>query len=128
MECQKHDDYQDAIKWILSVAEDYVELGQGASEKGKESASNIINVSRFLPHGICLLTLHQDPSLRRAVSELRQLLERFANGQSMHIIFDSIGAINDDARRDEEFRAWFKRLNAFIRKVGNNLKCALSRR
>lgn len=35
----------------------------------------------------------------------------------MHLIFDSIGALNDDARRDEEFRAWFKRLNAFIRRV-----------
>ena len=48
MECQKHDDYQDAIKWLLSVAEEYVELGHGASEKGKESAGNIINVLRFL--------------------------------------------------------------------------------
>ena len=48
MECQKHDDYQDAIKWLLSVAEEYVELGQGVGEKGKESAGNIINVLRFL--------------------------------------------------------------------------------
>jgi phage gp36-like protein len=48
VECQKHDDYQDAIKWLLSVTEEYVELGQGASEKGKESAGNIINVLRFL--------------------------------------------------------------------------------
>jgi len=34
-----------------------------------------------------------------------------------HLIFDSIGALNGDTRRDEEFRAWFRRLNAFIRKL-----------
>ncbi|KAF8122468.1 hypothetical protein EV363DRAFT_1274680 [Boletus edulis] len=100
VECQKHDDYQDAIKWLLSVAEEYAEFGHGTSEKGKESASNVIN----------------DPTLRQAVSELRQLLERFADAKTMHLIFESIDALNDDARRDEEFRAWFKRLNAFIRK------------
>lgn len=44
VECQKHDDYQDAIKWLLNVAEEYVEFGQRTSEKGKESAANIINV------------------------------------------------------------------------------------
>ena len=48
VECQKHPDYQDAIKWLLSVAEQYAELGQGASEKGKESVGNIINVAMFL--------------------------------------------------------------------------------
>lgn len=44
----------------------------------------------------------------------------------MHLIFDSIGALNDDAHRDEEFRAWFKRLNAFIRKVCNDLTFILA--
>lgn len=46
VECQKHDDYQDAIKWLLSVAEEYVAFGQSVSEKGKENAGNIINVFR----------------------------------------------------------------------------------
>jgi hypothetical protein len=59
----------------------------------------------------------QDPVLRQAISELRQLLERFANGQSMDLIFDAVNALNDDARRDEEFRRWFKRLHTFMRKV-----------
>lgn len=73
-----------------------------------------------------MLTSFQDPVLRQAISELRQLLERFANGESMHLIFDSIGALNDDAHRDEEFRAWFKRLNAFIRKVRDDLTFILA--
>ena len=124
VECQKHDDYQDAIKWLLSVAEEYLELGQGVGEKGKERTGNIINVPRFLLVSNRPLTLFQDPALRHAVSELRQLLERFANGQTMHLIFDSIDALNDDARRDEEFRAWFKRLNIFIRKVCRFIVCS----
>ena len=48
LECQKHDDYQDAFKWLLSFTEEYVELVQGASEKGKKSAGYIIDVLRFL--------------------------------------------------------------------------------
>lgn len=48
MECQKHDDYQDAIKWVLSVAEEYAEFGQDAREKAKESTGNVINVVRLL--------------------------------------------------------------------------------
>jgi hypothetical protein len=101
VECQKHDDYQDAIKWLLSVTEEYAELGHGITEEGRETAGKIIN----------------DPALGQAVSELRELLERFADGQSTHLIFDSIGALNDDAHRDEEFRAWFKRLHTYIRKL-----------
>ncbi|KIK80530.1 hypothetical protein PAXRUDRAFT_833465 [Paxillus rubicundulus Ve08.2h10] len=101
IECQKHDDYQDAVKWLLSVAEEYAELGQNAAEKGKQTGG----------------TITKDPALRQATSELRQLLERFANGRSMDLIFDAVNALNDDARRDEEFRQWFRRLHTFSRKV-----------
>jgi hypothetical protein len=52
------------------------------------------------------------------MSELRTLLERFANGASMDGVFDASNALIDDARRDEEFRNWFHRLNTYIRKVG----------
>lgn len=51
------------------------------------------------------------------MSELRTLLERFANGASMDGVFDASNALIDDARRDEEFRNWFHRLNTYIRKV-----------
>ena len=49
-------------------------------------------------------------------------------GHSMHLIFDSIGALNNDARGDDEFRAWLKRLNAFIRKVCNDPSFVLALR
>ncbi|KAH7884057.1 hypothetical protein F5I97DRAFT_2046740 [Phlebopus sp. FC_14] len=101
MECQKHEDYQDAMKWLLSLAEEYAEHGRTATERGKEKGG----------------TIASDPALRQAMKELRELLERFANNKSMNIIFDAADAIIDDGRRDEEFTNWIKRLNQFVRRV-----------
>lgn len=101
IECQKHEDYQDAFRWLLSVAEDYANRGLAVAGRGKESGEAFIS----------------DPTLRHAMSELRELMERFANGKSMNIIFDATDALIDDARRDEEFRNWFKRLNNYIHRI-----------
>lgn len=64
------------------------------------------------------LIILQDAALRHAMSELRVLLERFANSQSMDGMFDAANALIDDARRDPEFKEWCKRLNMYIHKVG----------
>ena len=65
---------------------------------------------------------------RQAVSELRRLLERLANRWGMQCVLNSIRDLDEDARRDEELRAWFKRLNAFIRKVCIDLRFVLALR
>jgi len=51
------------------------------------------------------------------MSELRTLLERFANGKSMYLIFDPAHILIGDASKDEKLRAWFKDLNSYVRKV-----------
>jgi hypothetical protein len=51
------------------------------------------------------------------MSELRTLLERFANGKNMDIVFDAANALIDDAKKDEELRTWFTDLNSYVRKV-----------
>ncbi|KAG1854482.1 hypothetical protein DFJ58DRAFT_727914 [Suillus subalutaceus] len=101
IECQKHDDYQDAIRWLLDEVERYASYGQTAAGHGKERGSAIT----------------QDRALNTAMTELRTLLERFANSRSMNGIFDASNVLIDDARRDDEFRNWFHRLNTYIRKV-----------
>ncbi|KAG2338803.1 hypothetical protein BDR05DRAFT_951623 [Suillus weaverae] len=101
IECQKHDDYQDAIRWLLDEVERYASHGQTVAGHGKERGSAIT----------------QDRALSAAMSELRTLLERFANSRSMDGIFDASNALIDDARRDDEFRNWFHRFNTYIRKV-----------
>jgi hypothetical protein len=58
-----------------------------------------------------------DPGLQRATSELRTLLERFANGHSLDGIFGAVDQLSTDAQNDEGLRNWFKELNTYIRKV-----------
>ncbi|KAG2737024.1 hypothetical protein P692DRAFT_20823953, partial [Suillus brevipes Sb2] len=82
---------------LLDEVERYASHGQTAAGHGKERGS----------------AFTQDKALNAAMSELRTvtLLERFANGASMDGVFDASNALIYDARRDEEFRNWFHRLN-----------------
>ena len=58
-----------------------------------------------------------DPIVQQAWEELRILLERFAGRRSLDGVFNAITKIKNDARSDEEFRAWFRRANEFVRRV-----------
>ncbi|KAF9521084.1 hypothetical protein BS47DRAFT_1357029 [Hydnum rufescens UP504] len=58
-----------------------------------------------------------DPSLQRAGSELRTLLERFANGKSIGDILDAADQLNTDVKDDEALGQWFRELDAFVRYV-----------
>lgn len=49
IECQKHDDYQDALKWLLSTAEEYAANVMRIGGRGKEKGESVISVSmKFL--------------------------------------------------------------------------------
>jgi Family of unknown function (DUF5923) len=48
IECQKHDDYQESIKWLLSFAEEYVEHGKHVADHGKDSHAALTSVSPVL--------------------------------------------------------------------------------
>jgi len=61
--------------------------------------------------------LSKDPKFNLAVEELRTLLERFANGTSMSIIFDAVNVLIDDSRRDPTLGEWFKAVDLYVRKV-----------
>jgi len=98
LECQKHHDYQESIRWLLATIEDYSSQGKHIA---RESGS----------------TIADDNVLHKATSQIRVLLERFANGTSMDIIIDAINNLIDDAKSDEEFRQWFQSVGAYSRKV-----------
>lgn len=59
----------------------------------------------------------QDPSLQQATSELRTLLERFANGRSIDVIINALNDLVNDAREDEELRAWFSHVDKYLRRT-----------
>ncbi|KAF8980619.1 hypothetical protein BDQ17DRAFT_1514014 [Cyathus striatus] len=92
LECQKHQDYQSSIRWLLSFIETYSTHARNAGTHASSHTSE---------HVI------QDPKLCLAVAELRTILERFANGQNMDVIFSAVERLAQDSRNDEELRAWF---------------------
>ncbi|QRV89055.1 hypothetical protein RhiJN_17073 [Ceratobasidium sp. AG-Ba] len=102
VECQKHEDYQQALTWFLSAIETYHGHSKRLASSGQDQAK--VNVA-------------SDPSLKLATREFRTLLERFANGRSMDPILDATGQLWDDAQKDEGLKAWFRKLDDYVRKV-----------
>ncbi|TDL15269.1 hypothetical protein BD410DRAFT_778263 [Rickenella mellea] len=101
VECQKHSDYESSMTWLLSLLENYAQHGQHVAGAGKDSHASLTS----------------DPSLQQAMTELRTLLERFANNTSLDTVFGTMDAIYADAQRDEELRGWFRSVDAYARKV-----------
>ncbi|KAG6809329.1 hypothetical protein H0H92_000666 [Tricholoma furcatifolium] len=98
LECQKHDDYQEALKWLLAF------IGGWAAYEHTQVKS----------HGKQARAFTEDERFRGSLRDLRTLLERFANNQSMDPILDSISALSDDAHRDTELRRWFNEVNDYV--------------
>ncbi|KXN83436.1 hypothetical protein AN958_01450 [Leucoagaricus sp. SymC.cos] len=101
MECQKHDDYQQSIRWLLDYIEEYAKHGRNTAGSGGETARGII----------------LNPKVDLVIREVRTLLERFANNTSLDTVIDAFNVLADDSRRDPELRRWFKTVNDYVRRV-----------
>ena len=53
---------------------------------------------------------------KKPLTDIKTLIERFANTTSTEDLFDSISNIYKDAERDPELKGWFQAINKFIRK------------
>lgn len=100
VECQKHDDYQSAVRWLLGYLEEYASHAHTTALNSTNSHS----------------ALKDEPALNQAFAEIRTLLERFANGRSFNEINERVNVLYDDARNDESLRNWFKDVDAYTRK------------
>lgn len=110
MECQNHADYKESMTWLLDAVDEYARHARTVGQHGKEA------------HG----TVTSNSALRQSIREIRTLLERFANGQSMDGMLDAANVLIDDANRDPELRQWFHDVDAYIRKVSAlslNIRC-----
>jgi hypothetical protein len=67
--CHKHDDYQASLRWFLDYVEEYAKHVRTIAEHGKDSHQTLTS---------------------EAMNELRTLLQRFANGKDMNIMFDAV--------------------------------------
>lgn len=82
IECQRHNDYQASIKWLLGFFEEYFGHAQNAAQAQSGPADTIKN----------------DQQLNDALGELRTLLERFAGGKSTSDMTDCIQVLFDDSK------------------------------
>lgn len=101
LEFQKHNDYQEYICWLLSFFEEHVGHGQTIIEHGKDSHSS----------------LNSDPNLKIATNQIHTILEHFANDQSLDVVFNAIDNLIRGACSNNEFGAWFRGVDAYMRKV-----------
>lgn len=100
VEIQGHQDYQRAIDTLLGLAERYTGHARDLAGQTKGSVRGA----------------HQDDSLQLAETDLKTLLERFANSTSFDDLIDSVNQIYTDADRDPELKNWFRHMDTFIRK------------
>lgn len=100
VEIQGHSDYQEAIETLLSLAETYAGHGRNLAS---QSAGTVQDA-------------RQDSALQRAETNLKTLVERFANFTSLDDLFDSLNELYRDADRDPELKNWFKKLDRYIRR------------
>jgi hypothetical protein len=100
VEIQQHEDYQEAIDTLIGLAEEYA---GHASSIAKDT------------HGEVKRTA-EDNNLQKAQTELKTLLENFADGTSMDDIFDAANDLVADANNDSEFDNWWKRVDRYVRK------------
>ncbi|KAK7458027.1 hypothetical protein VKT23_009935 [Stygiomarasmius scandens] len=103
LECQKHQDYQDSLRWLIEYIREYAGHGRHiVEEQGKKGAGSV----------------REDPNFQTTLSQLRALLERLANGKSLQDhVWDPINALIDDAQRDAELREWWSKVGDYIEKV-----------
>lgn len=100
VEIQGHSDYQQAIVTLLDLAEKYA--GHTKSV-GQQTVGTVQGA-------------HNDTALQRVETNLRTLIERFANFTSLDDLFEALNQIYRDAEQDPELKGWFKRVDAYIRK------------
>lgn len=58
---------------------------------------------------------------RVVLTQLKTLIERFANSTSSDDFFDALNNIYRDADKDPELKGWFKHIDAFVRYVKSNI-------
>ncbi|KAF7353927.1 hypothetical protein MVEN_01078900 [Mycena venus] len=105
VECQKHKDYQESVRWLLDAVDAWARRARDVGKDAKEGEG-------LLPAG----TLAQDPSLRSALDLLRMLLERIANAP-LEPVFAAARVLATDAANDESLRKWWISVDGYIRKV-----------
>ncbi|KAJ7061465.1 hypothetical protein C8F01DRAFT_1369002 [Mycena amicta] len=103
IECQKHSDYQESVRWLLDMIDAW-------AARAKKVGNDADQGEGFLSAA----TLAQDPSLRSALSLLRTLLERIAAAPLEPLISAARVLAKTD---DESLKKWWGDVGGYVRKV-----------
>lgn len=87
------------MTWLLNFVEEYAAHGRKIAVEGKESHKE----------------LSGQLNVQQALSEIRMLLERFANGRSLDTIGEPMRVLYKDAQQDERLKHWFHDIDEFVR-------------
>jgi hypothetical protein len=98
VEIQGHADYQQAIETLLRLAEEYGGHSKTIATDSQGTVKGVYNQAKS------------------ALTPLKTLLERFANGTSADDFFDALNQIYRDADNDKELRDWFSNVDTYIRR------------
>lgn len=79
IECQKHDDYQESLRWLLSRIEEYAGHGKTVAEHGKDSGSSLTDVRNPFPSSSFLDLTASTHRIPPSVKPLRSS-EPFSSG------------------------------------------------
>ena len=108
---------QQAIETILNLAEEYGGHGKNLSQQGAGSVKGAHSDSALTAAEtdlrVCLGFMNENSSL---LTQIKTLLERFANYTSADDIVDSVNAVYRDADKDPELKNWFKSIDGYVRK------------
>ncbi|KAK8154390.1 hypothetical protein BKA80DRAFT_226426 [Phyllosticta citrichinensis] len=100
VEVQAHQDYMRAIETLLRLAEEYAGHGKTVASQGSGAVKGYTS----------------NENIKAGLTDLKTLIERFANSTSLDDFFDALNTIYKDAEKDPELRGWFKHLDTYIRK------------
>ncbi|KZW03262.1 hypothetical protein EXIGLDRAFT_759133 [Exidia glandulosa HHB12029] len=102
VECQSHPSYKASLEWFLNVLEQYFGHAKNMAGDQRGHTANLFE---------------NDPALQQSTNELRTLAERFANNKSLDEVIAAVQRLWQDAREDDELRAWWNRVDKFVHKT-----------
>jgi hypothetical protein len=118
VEVQGHQDYQRAIETLIQLAERYAGHSKdlAAQSKGTVQGAHQDDALQLAEADLKVCFLGFMTENEHMLTNIKTLLERFANSTSSDDLIDSINQIYRDADRDPELKNWFKSLDAYVRR------------
>lgn len=104
IECQSHPEYQSSLKWLLDFVEEYFGHGKTLAQTHGGNVAETLG--------------GKDTELNKTIQTVLTVADRFANNKSFNdLVLVRLQTISQDARDDQELRAWWSRVGKYLRRL-----------